>query len=312
VASPVLLLGIGPLSLHPFVLFVASAVVLSYGLGLVLAARIGLPLRRLPGFYLWVLLAGVIGARMTYLMSHPEATRNGLLSILSLWQGGYSLVGGVVAGGVMLAALARAHNQPFLPWADALLPGALLGLAVGMLGLPGNAEGWGRPTRGPLFMSVAADLRPAAYAGSTHFEPVYAYELALLLVLTALSAVLLLREHRMPATGRGGYSSLACVALLGLGIGALRPLTLDAMSDVAVLRIQAVCALLAAAALGVLLMRLFDAWRTARERQELLEVHQIWQARRQEFIDHPAPRRLTEATVPVQPASEEREQGVNS
>ena len=193
-----------------------------------------------------------------------------------------------------------------------MLPGALLGLAVGMLGLPGNAEGWGRPTRGPLFMSVAADLRPAAYAGSTHFEPVYAYELALLLVLTALSAVLLLREHRMPATGRGGYSSLACVALLGLGIGALRPLTLDAMSDVAVLRIQAVCALLAAAALGVLLMRLFDAWRTARERQELLEVHQIWQARRQEFIDHPAPRRLTEATVPVQPASEEREQGVNS
>jgi prolipoprotein diacylglyceryltransferase len=307
VANPVLLLGIGPLSPHPFVLFVSAAVVLSYGVGMVVTARIGLPLRRFPGFYLWVLLAGVIGARIAYLVAHPDAARDGLLSILSLWQGGFSLVGGVIGGAVMLLALTRAHNQPFLPWADALLPGALLGLAVGMLGLPVNADGWGRPTRGPLFMRVASDLRPAAYAGSTHFEPIFAYEFALLVVLAALAALLLRRDYRMFAQGRGGYSSLVCVALLGLGIGALRPLTIDAMSDVAVLRTQVVCALLAAAALGVLLMRLYDTWRSARERQELLEVHQIWQARRQEFIDRPPSRRLIEVAVSAPLASEQPE-----
>jgi phosphatidylglycerol---prolipoprotein diacylglyceryl transferase len=162
VASPEALFRAGPLSLHAFTLFIAAAVVLSYMIGMVGVARLGLAVRRFPGIYLRVLLAGVIGARVMYLFAHPDATRSGIQSILSLAQGGYNLIGGIVAGGAMLAAIVRAHDEPFLRWADALTPGATLGLAVGMMGLPGNGDGWGRPTGGPLFMSVASDLRPVA------------------------------------------------------------------------------------------------------------------------------------------------------
>src|SRR5581483_5731477 len=129
-----------------------------------------------PGTFLIVVPGSFVGARLAYVALHPVAGQEGLQGILSIWQGGFLLIGGLVAGAFFLALVTWARDEALWRWADAVAPAASLGLAVGMLGLPFGGEGWGQPTRGPLYMTVDPARRPIQFINVAHFQPIFAYE----------------------------------------------------------------------------------------------------------------------------------------
>lgn len=268
---------IGFLAVHPFGLFVAIGLVLGYAVTLWQVMRAGLAPRYLPGMLVVVVLGAFVLARLGFAARHPEATRDGVQSLLALWQGGLSLAAGVAGGTVLLWLYTWAQRLPFRPWSDALAPGAALGLAVGMLGLPYSGEGWGQPTHGPFFMRVAPSLRPAELVNDTRFQPIFAYEAVLFGLLALVLIVLARRQRRIgrPAAGALGLLFL-CVTMLGYG--ALRPLTLDAATPWLVTQTQLFCAIVAAVAGALLLTRLRRAHDEAEmtreiERARLARLH---------------------------------------
>lgn len=266
--DPVFRLGV--FDVHPFGLFVAIGIVVGYVVALWRALRMGLAARYLPGMLIVVVLGSLIAARLVFVALHPAALHGGVQDVLALWRGGLALVGGVVGGALLLALYTWARRELLWPWADAVAPAASLGLAIGMLGLPYTGEGWGEPTRGPFFMHVPASQLPANLVNETRFQPIFAYEAMLFVVLTV---VLLLLSWRQRRAGAGsGAVGLTFLLVSMLGYGALRPLTLDAPNSTLVLQTQVICAVVAAFALAMLALR---RWRAHSQSEITREIERV-------------------------------------
>ena len=77
---------------------------------------------RLVGVILVALIAGVLGARMLYVVEHVAEFRHAWGSLLALWQGGLTLYGGIAAGTFAGLVAAKRMNLPVWITADALTP----------------------------------------------------------------------------------------------------------------------------------------------------------------------------------------------
>jgi len=265
--DPVFRLGVLPV--HPFGFCAALGIVTGYALALWRVPRAGLPARYLPGMFVVVVLGALIVARTGYVAGRPDLARDGAQGLLAFWRGGLSLPAGVLGGAVLLAIYIWARREPLWRWADALSPSIALGLALGMLGLPGGGEGWGQPTNGPFFMRVPPGVLPKALLARAdrahyHVHPIWAYEATLFAALTILCLLVTERwsgrgAGRPPAGLPAGLAGLGFLFATMLGYGALRSLTLDASDPSLVLGTQLLCAAGAAVACGLLLIRLTTA-----------------------------------------------------
>ena len=123
--------------------------------------RLHLDEDRVVTVVLVALVAGVLGARMLYVLEHVSEFRREWGSVLALWQGGLTLYGGLVAGvfGGLLAA--RRLGLPVWVTADALAPSLAIGGAIGRVGCFLNGCCYGRPTRLPWGVSFP----PSSFAG---------------------------------------------------------------------------------------------------------------------------------------------------
>lgn len=96
----------------------------------------------------WGAIGAVIGARLDYVVSQPQAFIDDPVQIVKLWEGGLALFGGFIGG--VLAALpvlrkARVHLPRFL---DAAAPGFALGVVIGRIGDLVIADHLGRLSTG--------------------------------------------------------------------------------------------------------------------------------------------------------------------
>src|SRR6476469_770571 len=97
-------LKLGPLTLHPFGLLVATGVILGTSLATRRARFLGLDVERLNSFITWMLVAGFIGGHMLdEIFYHPAEILRRPWSLFMLWEG-LSSFGGFVGGliGVLL------------------------------------------------------------------------------------------------------------------------------------------------------------------------------------------------------------------
>jgi phosphatidylglycerol---prolipoprotein diacylglyceryl transferase len=168
--------SIGPLAVRWYALFILLGIAAAVVLVRWLARKRGLD----PNFALdvapWIILGGIAGARLYYLilrfdyyLAHPGEA-------LNLRLGGLTIHGAVVAGVLILALFCRRQQQPFWRWTDVLVPGLALGQAIGRWGNWANQEAFGRPTDLPWGVAIDPVNRPEQYASATHFHPTFLYE----------------------------------------------------------------------------------------------------------------------------------------
>ncbi len=128
-----------------------------------------------------VLLAGLVGARVAHVVTHPGAYAAQPFRVVAIWQdGGLAFYGGVLASA---AACRGLRKDRWLQTLDALAAPVALGYAVGMLGALWGGSFLGRPT----------DLPWAVEGGGVLRHPVAAY----LLVASLVAYRLLERLHRL-------------------------------------------------------------------------------------------------------------------
>ena len=94
---------------------------------------------------LYALIAGVLGARLFYVIHYFDRFRGDLLSVVAIWQGGLELVGGVVAAIVFIVLYLRFHKLPVRRYLDVLAVGLMLALAFGRIGCLLNGCCFGKP-----------------------------------------------------------------------------------------------------------------------------------------------------------------------
>ena len=102
----------------------------------------------------WVIVIGIMGARLYYVFFQWDAYKDDLLQILNLRAGGLAIYGGVIAGLTTLYVLCRRKKLSFLDVADSIMLAVLVGQILGRWGNFFNCEAFGRYTESLFAMRI--------------------------------------------------------------------------------------------------------------------------------------------------------------
>jgi len=204
-------LDIGPLSIHAYGLMIALGVIAGVWLaGRRLAASGAGTRDDMANIAMWAVAAGVIGARIYYIITDASEPWREPGKWLQIWKGGLGIPGGLILGVLvgMWAAKRRNVNGPMLLTAAA--PAIPLSQAIGRWGNWFNQELFGRPTTLPWGLEIDDAHLPEGYPPGTLFHPTFLYEslwnFALCGVLLLIDKKMTLRPGRLMAVYVVGYS----------------------------------------------------------------------------------------------------------
>lgn len=156
-----ILLEIGTFRLHAFGVFVALGFAAGIWWSVREGGRIGLPRERVLDLTFWLLVSGVVGARLLFVAinwqdffvftaEQVEAQGNaggvlrGLLEAAAVWKGGIVWYGGLLTAFAVGLLYMRRAKLPVWATADAVAPGVMLGLAFGRIGCLAAGDDYGK------------------------------------------------------------------------------------------------------------------------------------------------------------------------
>ena len=115
---------------------------------------------------LYSLIAGVVGARLFYVIHHFDKFQREPLSVFAIWQGGLELLGGVLLAITIIILYTRYHKLPVRRYLDILAIGLMLALAFGRIGCLLKGDCFGKPSELPWAIRFP-------YASDPYFSQVY-------------------------------------------------------------------------------------------------------------------------------------------
>jgi phosphatidylglycerol:prolipoprotein diacylglycerol transferase len=95
------------------------------------------------------LIAGVVGARLFYVVHHFEQYHDNLVGIVATWRGGLEFLGGVIVATAILLLYLCFRKLPIRRYLDIIVIGLMMGLAFGRIGCFLNGDCFGKPTSLP-------------------------------------------------------------------------------------------------------------------------------------------------------------------
>jgi phosphatidylglycerol:prolipoprotein diacylglycerol transferase len=135
---------------------------------------------------IWVLIGGVIGARLWHVFTPPPSmiaagftTQYYLthpLDLINTRAGGLGIPGAIIGGGLALYIFCRRKKMSFLLWADIAAPGLALAQAIGRWGNYVNQELYGKPSNLPWAIKIDPINRVPGYENYSTFQPLFLYE----------------------------------------------------------------------------------------------------------------------------------------
>jgi prolipoprotein diacylglyceryl transferase len=179
-------LDIGPLSIHVYGILLALGILAAALITARRWASWGQDRRVWDEVVLWIVLAGIIGARLYHVATDSEKFEGDWVRVLEIWQGGLSIWGAVIGGTIGTIIVARWKHLDLPLLGDAIAPGLLVAQAIGRFGNWFNQELFGEPTTLPWGLEIDPVNRPAGFEQFATFHPTFLYESLYCLALVAL------------------------------------------------------------------------------------------------------------------------------
>lgn len=152
-------LSIGPFALPTYPLFLLIAFWVGVWLAASRAEKTGLDGDHIYNGALYGLLAGLVAARLWFVLSHWENYAGNIIQALSLSRSALSAGEGMVIAGLVVFIYLQRNNVPLGAFFDAVAFGLVLALAVGHLGAFLGGEAVGRPASVPWAVETVGALR---------------------------------------------------------------------------------------------------------------------------------------------------------
>ena len=131
------------LPLHTYGLLIATAFLVAIWLAGRTTARAGLDQEAVTDLSFWLLLAGMVGSRVLFIIVNWDDYSRDPISVFYFWKGGLVFYGGFLGATAVAFWYMRKHGMEFLPYADALAPSVSIGHAIGRLGCFAAGCCWG-------------------------------------------------------------------------------------------------------------------------------------------------------------------------
>ncbi|MBC8161511.1 MAG: prolipoprotein diacylglyceryl transferase [Roseiflexaceae bacterium] len=221
-----IIIQIGPLALRWYGVLMMAGILAASWVAARYVARKGEDPNTLWDMLFWVLIPGLIGARLYYVFVQSPRGPNGLdrylanpLEILQIWEGGLHIFGGFLFGAAALLLYARANKLNTPVYLDGVALGLPLGQAIARNANFINQELYGPPTTLPWGLRIddVHRIEPynlERYPEATRFHPLFLYEV----IWSALGfALLLWVSRRFAARLRDGDLALLYLIWYPLG-----------------------------------------------------------------------------------------------
>ena len=134
----------------------------------------------------WMVVAGVIGARLWHIFTPPPSmVEQGIttkyyltnpLAAIDLRRGGLGIPGAVIGGFLAAYFYCKKKKEDLWKWTDIIIPALPLGQAIGRFGNFVNQELYGAPTDLPWGIFIDIQHRLTEYIEYTHYHPIFLYE----------------------------------------------------------------------------------------------------------------------------------------
>jgi phosphatidylglycerol:prolipoprotein diacylglycerol transferase len=171
-----MVISFGAINIYWYGLFVVLGTMAGLTVSLKLAKKFGLSSETAFDLAFWLIIWGLVGARLyhvllewSYYSAHP-------LSIIKVWEGGLAIHGGII--GALLATLFYSLKYKINFWTlgGIFAPALALGQAIGRWGNYFNQELFGLPTALPWGIPIDLINRPHLYLSAEYFHPTFLYE----------------------------------------------------------------------------------------------------------------------------------------
>ena len=205
---------IGPIAIHWYGIFIVSGILAATYLSAYTARLFGENPELVWDALVWVVLLGVIGARLYHVLTPPPSMGvdrwyyfRHPLEILATWKGGLGIYGAVAGGALGLYIVIRRAKRDMWRWTDIVTPGVILAQAIGRWGNFVNQELYGGPTDLPWGIYIEPAYRLTGFEGFERFHPIFFYESIWNLATSAVLVYLIwrYRERLIPGVITGIY-----------------------------------------------------------------------------------------------------------
>lgn len=269
---------LGPLTIHWYGLIIMLGALFAAWLSTKMAKRSGEDPELIWDMLPWLLIAGIIGARIWHILTPPASmveqgvTTNYYLThpleMLAIWNGGLGIPGAVMGGLLALWLYVRRKGLSMLKWVDIISPGMAAAQAIGRWGNYVNQELYGAPTDLPWKLFIEPSHRLPGYADVAYYHPLFLYES----IWNALLCVLLVwLAFRHKDKLKPGFIFLIYLILYPLARFLLEFIRLDPSNVAALNANQTLMAAIALVSAGVLIYRAFIRKEPETEQLEAIE-----------------------------------------
>jgi phosphatidylglycerol---prolipoprotein diacylglyceryl transferase len=178
--------NIGPLFVHFYGIILMLGALAGAWLADREAKRRGLNSDLVWDALIWVLIGGIVGARLWHILTPPPSmVAQGIttewylrhpLDMLNTRMGGLGIPGAIIGGMIALYFFTRRRKTSFAVWADIAAPALALGQAIGRWGNYINQEVYGAPTNLPWAITIDPQHRLPEYQNIATYHPLFLYE----------------------------------------------------------------------------------------------------------------------------------------
>ncbi|HBG74764.1 MAG: prolipoprotein diacylglyceryl transferase [Chloroflexi bacterium GWB2_49_20] len=172
-----IIFSIGHLHIRWYSLIVLTAIIVGIWLVAKEASRKGFKKDAIYDIAVWIVLGGLIGARLFHVIDHWSDTfAADPIRVLNIWEGGLAIWGGITGGLIVGAILARRRGWRFPRLLDAAAPGLVLAQAIGRVACVITGDAMGKPTNGPFGFAYTSPNAMVPQLG-VYYTPMPVYEI---------------------------------------------------------------------------------------------------------------------------------------
>lgn len=207
--------SIGSFSLRWYSVLILCAIIIAF----ILADREGrkfkLPKDFVFDLTFWVVIFGIIGARLYYVIFNFDLYKNNLLGIFKVWNGGLAIHGGIIGGLITLIIYCRIRNVNPFRMTDIAVPSLIIAQAIGRWGNFFNSEAHGPVTTlvNLQNLHIPDFIINGMYIDGAYYHPTFLYE-SLWCILGFILLLLIRKFYKSLKTGQ-----LTCVYMMWYSIG---------------------------------------------------------------------------------------------
>jgi len=172
-----IIFGVGHFALRWYSLILGTAMGVGVWLTAREAERKGFKKEDVYEAAMWIIVAGIIGARLFHVLDHwsHEYAANPVRA-LYIWEGGLAIWGALIGGLIAGALITWQRGWRFPRFLDAAAPGLVLAQAIGRIACVITGDAMGKPTTGPFGFAYTNPNVMVPQLG-VYYTPMPVYEL---------------------------------------------------------------------------------------------------------------------------------------